>query len=228
MQPTSKSSSLFSKRSTSMVRASVFVDPQPTQADDPQSIFTTTSHQSNHESTNKQALAPIGVRRAFGEITNHRQQHQPDSIFQSMNKKPPLSNNNLNWNQPILPQNKPQQEEKPPALASSSCRFHEPKFDPFSTEIDSPFGVGQTTTTTAPFGQGKWYNMTGVVGWTLNCISSRHYYHSVAAACFASCMRLTSSSWHRCMWTYWNIAGRHSSDHDNCINNMIHVDLWSH
>lgn len=170
MQPTStSSSSLFSKRSTSMARASVFVDPQPTtpQSEDyarPSSIFTTTtSRQPNLvENTSKSSsalLAPIGVRRAFGELTNHhrQQQQQPDTPRFQSHKKLPLSSNNLmafnpqHAPPPTKPQQQQQQDDNP---SSSSSRFHAHSFDPFGTGMD-PFGLNQLglAANTAPFGQ---------------------------------------------------------------------------
>lgn len=172
MQPTStSSSSLFGKRSTSMARASVFVDPQPAtpQSDDhrvyapPHSSIFTTSRQPNlvGESTSSKSssaatLAPIGVRRAFGELTNH---HRDTPRFQSsmVHKKLPLSSINLmalNQQQQHPSPAKPlhQQHEEDP-----SSRFLAHSFDPFgtTTEMD-PFGLNQlglAANTTTPFGQ---------------------------------------------------------------------------
>ncbi|KAI7884688.1 hypothetical protein K492DRAFT_204584 [Lichtheimia hyalospora FSU 10163] len=132
------SSLLSNKRSTSMVRASVFVDPQPMPSGDTASshpsLNITTSRQPNF--ANKSALAPIGARRAFGEITNHPRQ-QSNTCFQPMHEKLSV------FHSPATP---PQQKDP-------ISRFHTPNFDLFGTEIH-PFGLNPLgRANAASFGQ---------------------------------------------------------------------------
>ena len=133
MQSTSTSSLLSNKRSASMVRASVFVDPQPMQSGDTassqRSLNIPASRQPNFASTNKSTLAPIGARRAFGEITNHPRQ-QSNTPFQPMHEKLSV------FHSPVP------HTTTPPTQKDPFSRFHTTHFDPFGTETH-PFGLNQ-------------------------------------------------------------------------------------